>query len=284
MDTKVLDGKAVAAHRQALLQNQVSDFKQKYGRSPRLDVILAGDDPASRVYVNSKYKTCQKLGLDSMIHVLPQGVSQDELLAKLESLKFDRAVDGILVQLPVPRQIDAEAVIAAIPIEKDADGLSLGAMGALVRGVGQIRPCTPLGVIRILEHYEIPLAGRNAVVVGRSLIVGKPMALLLLEKNCTVTIAHSKSKDLTALTRGAEIVVVAAGLPRFLGREDFAKGAVVVDVGIHRRPEGLCGDVRFEELVGHVSAATPVPGGVGPMTITTLLENTLLLAQGREGA
>ncbi len=280
---KILDGKAVAAHRQSRLREQASDFKRKYGRSPRLDVILVGDDPASRVYVGSKHKTSQKLGLDSAVHLMAATSTQSEVLAKLESLKADGAVDGILVQLPLPKHIDTEAIIAAIPAEKDADGLSLGSMGALLRGVGRIRPCTPQGVIHILEHYEISLAGKSAVVVGRSLIVGKPMALLLLENNCTVTIAHSKTPDVVAVTRAAEIVVVAAGLPRFLGREAFAKGSVVVDVGMHRLSTGLCGDVKFDELAGHVAAATPVPGGVGPMTITTLLENTLTLALAREG-
>ncbi len=283
----ILDGKVVAAARQEALKKEIENFNQKTGRVPLLVVVLVGSDPASQVYVGNKHKTCQKLGMNSKVVNLPESTSEADVLLCLKGLAADEAVDGILVQLPLPKRISTERVIAAIAPEKDADGLSIGSMGALMRGVANVRPCTPQGILSILDHYRdhsnLSPIGTRAVVVGRSLIVGKPMSLLLLERNYTVTITHSKTENLAQFTREADLVVVAAGIPRFLGKDDFKKDSVVIDVGMHRLAAGLCGDVRYEELAGHVRAATPVPGGVGPMTITTLLENTLQLARLREG-
>lgn len=281
-----LDGSLVARTRQAQLKEKIDQFVQRTGRKPGLAVVIVGEDPASQVYVRNKAKTTVALGMESFHFELPAAISQTELEAKINELNRDPKVDGILVQLPLPRHIKAESVLDSILPEKDPDGLTTGNLGLLMAGRKRVAPCTPAGVMAILEHYQIPVAGKNAVVIGRSNIVGKPMAQLLLEANATVTICHSKTKDLFEHTRRADIVVVAAGQPRFIGRDAFRAGAVVIDVGIHRMSSGdlagkLCGDVRFEELGDHVMAATPVPGGVGPMTIQMLMENTLRLAEQR---
>jgi methylenetetrahydrofolate dehydrogenase (NADP+)/methenyltetrahydrofolate cyclohydrolase len=253
-----LDGSIVAQERKTALTERVAAFTSKTHRKPGLAVIIVGADSASQVYVRNKVKTTTEVGM-ARFHF----------------------------ELPLPAGINADLVTEAILPEKDPDGLTTGNLGRLFSGRKRVAPCTPFGVMAILEHYKIPLKGRRAVVIGRSNIVGKPMAQLLLEADATVTICHSRTIDLLHHTLDAEIVVVAAGRPRFLGSEAFAKGSTVIDVGIHRPSEGpfagkLCGDVRFEELE-HVGAATPVPKGVGPMTIQMLMENTLHLAELREG-
>ncbi|MCB0350111.1 MAG: bifunctional methylenetetrahydrofolate dehydrogenase/methenyltetrahydrofolate cyclohydrolase FolD [Bdellovibrionales bacterium] len=275
----VLNGKAVSEKKRADIKSRVSLFKGKYSRSPGLAVVIVGDDPASHVYVKNKIKSCEEVGIVSFHHQLDAQTTETELLALIQKLNGDKSVDGILVQLPLPPHLSADKIVAAIRPDKDADGLTVENMGLLFSGKPRVVPCTPRGVIEILKYYDISMAGKNCVVVGRSQIVGRPMAQLLLLEDATVTVAHSKTPDVSAITRTADIVVVAAGRPRMLGADDFKKNAVVVDVGIHRLPDGLCGDVRFEELKSHAHAATPVPGGVGPMTITILLENTLVLAE-----
>ena len=289
-NTVLLDGKVVAAHRRARLASDVAEFRAKSGRAPGLAVILVGDNPASHIYVRNKIKACDEAGIVSFHIPLSATVTQDELHKEIEKLNLRDDVDGILVQLPLPKGLNETAALETIVPHKDPDGLTSGNLGLLLAGRKRVAPCTPYGVMKILEHFKVPLEGKKAVVVGRSNIVGKPMSLLLMEANATVTMAHSRTKDLVSVTREAEVVVVAAGQPRFLGREAFAKGSVVVDVGIHRVPESdalviggkkasICGDVRYEELLGHVQAVTPVPGGVGPMTIQMLLENTLTLSK-----
>lgn len=279
-----LSGTEVAKHRQVELRKKIAAFDKSVGRKPGLAVVIVGEDPASQVYVRNKVKTSTDLGMESFHFELPASSTEAEVMALVEKLNHDSKVDGILVQLPLPRHLNSDAIISKIRPEKDPDGLTIGNLGLLFAGKKRVAPCTPWGVMAILEHYDIEVAGRHAVVVGRSNIVGKPMAQLLLEADATVTICHSRTKDLEMITRAADLVVVAAGKPRFLGRSAFREGAVVIDVGIHRPTSGefagkLCGDVRFEELEGHVSAATPVPGGVGPMTIQMLMENTVHLAE-----
>lgn len=279
-----LDGSHVAKIRQARLAAEIDAFKTRTGVAPGLAVVLVGENPASQIYVRNKSRTCESLGMKSLRFDLPMATPEAELIAKIDSLNRDPSVHGILVQLPLPKHIREERVLESIAPRKDPDGLTYENMGLLWAGRARVAPCTPQGVMAILEHYQISPKGMRAVVVGRSNIVGKPMAQLLLDANATVTICHSQTPDLRTYTRAADLVVVAAGRTRFLGRDDFKKGAVVVDVGIHRPSDGefkgkVCGDVRFEELEGWAEAATPVPGGVGPMTIQMLMENTLRLAQ-----
>ena len=279
-----LEGAPVAKARQEALKDKITAFSRTVGRPPGLAVVIVGADPASQVYVKSKVRTCISLGIESFHFELPADISEAALKAKVQELNANPHVDGILVQLPLPKHIHADAVLETIRPEKDPDGLTVGNLGLLFAGRKRVAPCTPWGVMAILEHYQIPVAGKNVVVIGRSNIVGKPQAQLMLDANATVTICHSKTRDLHQHTKLADIVVVAAGQPRFIGREAFKDGAVVVDVGIHRPNSGdfagrLCGDVRFEELEGVAHAATPVPGGVGPMTIQMLMENTVQLAE-----
>jgi methylenetetrahydrofolate dehydrogenase (NADP+)/methenyltetrahydrofolate cyclohydrolase len=283
----ILNGKEVAQVRKSRLKKKTEAFTAHHGRPPGLGVVLVGDDPASHVYVKNKVLACDEVGFFSREVRIPQTASQAELKTAIESLNQDSEVDAFLVQLPLPKSLDAEEALSWIDPHKDADGLTAENVGLFWLGRPRAIPCTPAGVMAIFEHYDIPLTGKKAVVVGRSQIVGRPMAQLLLEADATVTIAHSKTRDLSALTREADVVVVAAGRAEFLGKEDFKKDAVVIDVGMHRKPlpsgkNRLCGDVRYAELEGHVAAATPVPGGVGPMTIAMLLENTLRLAELRK--
>lgn len=281
----VLDGKAVSLARREALKPRVQKFTEKVGRAPHLAVVLVGDVVASQVYVRNKVKACEDVGMRSTRIDRPASTTQTELNEILDQLNADDAVDGILVQLPLPAGLDEDEINRRLVAEKDSDGFTFQTLGHLWAGQKLVAPCTPQGVMSILEHYKIPVEGKNAVVVGRSMIVGKPMAHLLLEANATVTICHSRTRDLRSFTSQGDIVVVAAGKRHLLGREDFKSGAVVIDVGMHGSGEGkgLAGDVRFSELEGWVSAATPVPGGVGPMTITTLLENTVWLAERRKG-
>lgn len=279
-----LDGKAVAEARQILLRQRIESFKTKTGRAPGLAVVIVGEDPASQVYVKNKVKTTTALGMKSEHLELPATTTEAELLKTLAKLNEDKTIDGILVQMPLPKGFDPERVLESIKPEKDPDGLTSGNLGLLMAGKPRVSSCTPLGVMKILEHYKIDLSGKRACVVGRSNMVGKPMALLLQLADATVTMCHSRTKDLRFHTKQAEIVVVAAGREGLLGKDDFAEDAIVIDVGMHRPSSGphagkLRGDVRFEELDGHVAAATPVPGGVGPMTIQMLMENTVTLAE-----
>lgn len=287
---QILDGKAVAEARRQEIKARVEGFKRHHKRSPGLAVILVGEDPASQVYVSSKLKACQQVGIESFEHRLPENASESSLKSLIETLNLNPLVDGILLQLPLPSHLDTERALNWISPEKDADCLTIANLGRLWAGQPLTIPCTPWGVMAILEHYKISVVGMNAVVVGRSSIVGKPMAHLLTQANATVTVCHSKTRDLKKHLQQAELVVVAAGQPEFLGAGDFAEGSIVIDVGIHRKEvlgqdgnvkKQLCGDVRLDELKDTLKAATPVPGGVGPMTITMLLENTLRLAEAR---
>ncbi len=282
---KILDGKAVAEARRIKIKGEVAAFTKARGRKPGLAVILVGEDPASQVYVGNKVKACKEVGIESFEHRIPHDTTAPRLKSLIAQLNADSKVDGILLQLPLPKHLNSEEAIEWIAPEKDADCLTATNLGKLWSGKALTTPCTPWGVMVILEHFGIATAGKRAVVVGRSNIVGKPMAHLLVQADATVTICHSKTKDLKSHTTQADIVVVAAGKPEMLGKGDFKEGAVVIDVGIHRKPAGsdgkskLCGDVRLKELEGVIAAGTPVPGGVGPMTITMLLENTLRLAE-----
>ena len=283
----ILDGRKLAKLRREKLGVRAREFKSRFGRPPGLAVILVGQDPASQIYVGNKVKACQKVGICSLEKHFPRSTSQGELNDFIEELNGNGAIDGILVQFPLPEQLSRAEVLGRIDPKKDSDGLTYENLGWLFSGETSLAPCTPSGIMKLLEHYEIPLSGKSAVVVGRSSIVGKPMAHLLTEANATVSLCHSKTSSVKSYTQQADLVVVAAGRPRLFGREDFKRGAVVVDVGIHRSQGGpragpLCGDVRWEELETHVRAASPVPGGVGPMTIQMLLENTLFLAEARQ--
>lgn len=281
---QILDGKTVAEARRSKIKSEVKAFKEKFRRSPGLAVILVGEDPASQVYVGNKVKACKEVGIESYEHRIPHDTSAPRLKSLIAQLNADAKVDGILLQLPLPKHLNSDEAIEWIAPEKDADCLTATNLGKLWSGHALTTPCTPWGVMVILEHFDIEVAGKRAVVVGRSNIVGKPMAHLLVQADATVTICHSRTKNLQEHTKAADIVVVAAGKPEMLGKGDFKEGAVVVDVGIHRKPPGpdgkskLCGDVRLKELDGVIKAGTPVPGGVGPMTITMLMENTLRLA------
>jgi methylenetetrahydrofolate dehydrogenase (NADP+)/methenyltetrahydrofolate cyclohydrolase len=280
----VLDGREVSKVSRASLLPRIETFIKKVGRAPHLTVVIVGDDPASHVYVKNKQLACEKIGLSSTVHRLPVGTTQNELHELLQTLNNEDSVDGILVQLPLPKHLKTEEVLKQVAVEKDADGLTFLSLGYFFAGQPLVSPCTPAGVMEILKFYKIDVAGKKAVVVGRSNIVGKPMALMLSEANATVTVCHSKTPDVSAVTREADIVVVAAGKAHLLGKESFKKDAVVIDVGMHGSGGGkLMGDVRFDELKDWVKAASPVPGGVGPMTITMLLKNTCLLAELRKG-
>lgn len=279
----ILDGKAVSKVVRASLVPRVRDFKNRNGRAPHLTVILVGDDKASHVYVQNKKKACEAVGMTSTVYELPANTTQAELNNLLIQLNGNDGVDGVLVQLPLPKHLSSAQVLEILDAAKDPDALTFKSLGYFFAGSPVVSPCTPSGVMTILKHYNVSVEGKKAVVVGRSNIVGKPMAQMLTEASATVTVCHSKTPRLSDFTREADIVVVAAGKARLLGKEDFKKDAVVIDVGMHGSGQGgkLCGDVRFEELDGWVQAATPVPGGVGPMTITTLLQNTCLLAEKR---
>lgn len=279
LPTLRLDGKVVSESVREKLKVKVDEFLKMKGRPPQLTVVLVGKDEASQVYVRNKEKACHKLGLQSKTLHISESATEDELIQNIHQLNSDDNVDGILVQLPLPKGIRLESVLKAISPEKDADGLSLLNQGLIWSGFGGVAPCTPAGILEILKFYKIQLAGQHVVVIGRSEIVGKPMAHLLQQQNATVTLCHSKTSNMQAITSSADIVVVAAGKKSFFGKSYFKKGAVIVDVGIHGTgTQALCGDVIQSEVEGWASALTPVPGGVGPMTITMLLVNTVNLA------
>lgn len=277
MTANLLDGKKIAGEIREDVARRTEELKRR-GVVPGLSVILVGEDPASKVYVGQKEKACRETGFKSDLLRLPETTTQAELLSLIGRLNGDPSVHGILVQLPLPAGIDPEAVIAAIDPGKDVDGFHPVNIGHLVSGVGGMVPCTPLGIVRMLESYRIPLAGKHAVVVGRSSIVGKPLAHLLLARDCTVTICHSRTPDLGYFTRQADILVAAVGRPRLIKADMVKPGAVVVDVGINRLETGLVGDVDFDAVREIAGWITPVPGGVGPLTIAMLLENTLTSA------
>jgi methylenetetrahydrofolate dehydrogenase (NADP+)/methenyltetrahydrofolate cyclohydrolase len=240
-----------------------------------MKVVLVGENPASKVYVGQKEKKCKEVGFNSFLHKLPASTTEEELLKLIDTLNNDRAIDGILVQLPLPEQINTDKVLMAIAPSKDVDGFHPVNMGNLVTGLPAVHPCTPKGIMYILDAYNIDIEGKHAVVVGRSNIVGKPIAHLLLDRNATVTICHSRTKDLAAIVRQADIVVAAVGRPRMITASMVKEGAVVIDVGINRLEDGLVGDVDFEGVAEVASWITPVPGGVGPLTIAMLLQNAL---------
>lgn len=278
MPAALLDGKKVSAQVEEQLACRIARLK-KQNVTPGLTVILAGEDPASQTYVRNKEKACERLGLYSHTVRLPEDVSQETLEAAIAQANADPFIHGILVQLPLPAHLDSEHALAMIRPEKDVDGFHDINMGRLVRGTDGVIACTPKGVMRLLESAGIALAGKEAVVVGRSNIVGKPMALLLLQQNATVTICHSRTADLSAHTRQADILVAAVGRPGFITAEMVKEGAVVVDVGINRVDGKLCGDVDFDAVAQKASYITPVPGGVGKMTIAMLMENTVEAAE-----
>lgn len=278
--TQLLDGKALAAQIQTDLADAVQVFTAQGHRPPGLAVIMVGDNPASAAYVRNKERACSRVGIASYGKHLPATVSQQEVADLIQQLNVDPNVDGILVQLPLPDHLDAVALLHTIDPDKDADGLHPINLGRLVRGEPGLRSCTPYGVMRLLEAAKIDPAGATAVVVGRSILVGKPMALMLLETNATVTMAHSRTPDLAAVMRQADILVAAVGRPGMITAADVKPGGVVIDVGINRveQPDGsarLVGDVDFASVEPVASAITPVPGGVGPMTVAMLLENTV---------
>ena len=289
MTARIIDGKAAAADLRGKVTQAAADFRQKTGRAPGLATVLVGEDPASAVYVRSKVKATAEAGLESLAHHLPDTLSEAELLAIVDKLNRDPAVDGILVQLPLPKQIDAQRVIEAIDPDKDVDGFHPVNAGRLATGLTGLVPCTPFGCLYLLRKELGDLSGKDAVVIGRSNIVGKPMALLLLGDSATVTVAHSRTKDLLNVVRRADIVVAAVGRPEMVKGDWIKDGAVVIDVGINRVPaveEGktrLVGDVDFAGASERAAAITPVPGGVGPMTIAMLLRNTLVAAHRRAG-
>ena len=283
MTAKRIDGKAAAAELRARVGAEVSKFRAASGRAPGLAVVLVGEDPASAVYVRSKNKAVIEAGMESFEHRLPATATQDELMALVDRLNADPAVDGILVQLPLPPQIDEGVIITRIDPDKDVDGFHPVNAGRLAIGLEGFVPCTPLGCLKLLEAELGDLSGKSAVVIGRSNIVGKPMALLLLAANCTVTIAHSRTRDLPQVVREADIVVAAVGRPEMVKGDWLKPGATVIDVGINRTEAGLVGDVDFASASDVAGAITPVPGGVGPMTIACLIRNTLVSAARREG-
>ena len=285
--THIIDGKAFANNLCETLKQDIINLEQEHSLIPCIAVVLVGDDPASNVYVNNKVKRCHQLGITSIEHRLPDTTTQEELLVLIDELNNDSEVNGILVQLPVPLHIDDHAIINAIVPIKDVDGFHIENVGALSVGNNQLIPCTPLGALMMLEDYLGDLTGKNAVVIGRSNIVGKPMANLLLQKNCTVTITHSRTKNLPEVCKQADIVVAAVGIPEMVKADWIKPGATVIDVGINRierdAKSKLVGDVNYNEVFEVAGAITPVPGGCGPMTIACLMANAVTAAKLQQG-
>ncbi|HEX6753445.1 MAG TPA: bifunctional methylenetetrahydrofolate dehydrogenase/methenyltetrahydrofolate cyclohydrolase FolD [Solirubrobacterales bacterium] len=281
MAARVIDGKAVGAAVRARVAEEVAAYEAERGRTPMLVTVIVGDDPASEIYVRSKHRACEEAGMRSAHHGLPAETSENELLELVAELGMDRDVDGILVQLPVPDQIDPDRVVAAIDPAKDVDGLTPVNAGLLAHGMPGLVPCTPAGVMELLRHEGVELEGAEAVVVGRSKLVGVPVSRLLLAANATVTMCHSRTRDLAETCRRGDVLVAAAGSPGLIGADAVKPGAVVIDVGTNRTDDGLRGDVDFEAAVEVAGAISPVPGGVGPMTIAMLLVNTVAAARAR---
>ena len=277
---ELIDGKLVSSKIREKIASEVADFKSEFGITPGLAVIIVGENPASLVYVRNKHKACVEAGMNSIEVKLPEQTDEDELLSKIDELNRDSSVHGILVQLPLPKHINETRVLNRISPDKDVDAFHPVNVGKIMIGNYNLLPCTPAGVMDLLDYYSVELSGKRAVVIGRSNIVGKPMALLLLERNASVSVCHSRTNDISEYTKCADIVVVAVGRAHFLKGDMVKQGAVVVDVGINRLDDGkLAGDVDFESVSKVASLITPVPGGVGPMTITTLLKNTLSAAR-----
>jgi methylenetetrahydrofolate dehydrogenase (NADP+)/methenyltetrahydrofolate cyclohydrolase len=279
----IIDGKAVSQAVRDRVTGEASAFVAETGHTPGLVTILVGEDPASQVYVRSKGERCKEVGMASFHESLPTTATQEEVLAMVDRWNADDRVDGILVQLPLPGDLDSKQVLDRIDPSKDVDGFHPVSVGRLVANQPGLRPCTPAGVMELLRHYDIPVTGADAVVVGRSDIVGKPVALLLLHQSATVTICHSRTRDLAEVTRRADILVAAIGRPQMITGDMVKPGATVIDVGINRTEDGLVGDVDFASASEAAGAITPVPGGVGPMTIAMLLANTLEAARLRHG-
>ncbi|OOR83401.1 bifunctional methylenetetrahydrofolate dehydrogenase/methenyltetrahydrofolate cyclohydrolase FolD [Moraxella canis] len=275
----VLDGKALAKSIESDLSARVETLKQKTGRTPILATILVGDDPASATYVRMKGNACQRVGMDSIRVEMPESTTTDELLAKIDELNANPDVHGILLQHPVPAQIDERACFDRISLDKDVDGVTCLGFGRMSMGEPAYGSCTPQGIMHLLAHYGIELEGKHAVVVGRSAILGKPMAMMLLNANCTVTICHSRTKNLAEHVTSADIVVGAVGVPELIKKSWIKQGAVVVDAGFHPTDDGGCGDIELDGIEAIASAYTPVPGGVGPMTINTLIRQTVEAAE-----
>jgi methylenetetrahydrofolate dehydrogenase (NADP+)/methenyltetrahydrofolate cyclohydrolase len=284
-ESKIIDGKAFAATLLETITAEVTTLKTAHGLQPGLAVVLVGEDPASQVYVRNKARQTVQVGMQSFEHKLPAETAQADLLALVTALNADPAVHGILVQLPLPKHLDSDAIIAAIDPDKDVDGLHIVNAGRLAAGLPGLVPCTPLGCLLLLQHFVPEMTGLHAVVVGRSNLVGKPIAQLLLQQNCTVTIAHSRTRDLPGLCRTADILIAAVGRPEMIKGDWIKPGATVIDVGINRVPGAvagktkLVGDVAYAEALGIAGLITPVPGGVGPMTIACLLRNTVTAAK-----
>lgn len=275
-------GKEVASKTLEKITAETQVFESKYGRKPTLAVIIVGEDPASQTYVRNKINGCKQVGFNSLSYEYADGTPQDEIIDNIKRLANDVTVDGILVQLPLPKGYDEEKILAYIPDSKDVDGFNASNIGCLCLNRPRTVSCTPLGVMHMLEYTGVELAGKNAVVLGRSNTVGKPMAMLLLNANCTVTVCHSKTKNMAEITKQADILVVAIGKPKFVTADMVKDGAIVIDVGINRVDGKLCGDVDFDSVAPKTSYISPVPGGVGPMTISMLLYNTFACAKARE--
>ena len=277
---EIISGKIVSEKLRSELRDEIAEFKNKNEITPGLAVIMVGNNPASAVYVRNKHKACLDVGIESYQIEFPEDITEDQLLGKIDELNADDKVNGILVQLPLPDSINEERVIERISPDKDVDAFHPSNVGRIMIGNYSFLPCTPAGIISLLDHYNVEISGKRCAVVGRSNIVGKPMALLLTERNGTVTLCHSRTQNLDKILLESDIIVVAIGKPEFLKADMVKPGAVVIDVGINRTSEGkLVGDVAFDEVGQVASMITPVPGGVGPMTITTLLRNTLLAAK-----
>lgn len=277
---QIIDGKKVSAQVKEEVKNQTLELKEKFGITPGLAVVIVGNDSASRVYVNNKKKACEVVGFKSEEYALDENTTQEELLSLVKRLNEKPDINGILVQLPLPKHLDDKAVIEAINPKKDVDAFHAVNVGKIMLGEYDFLPCTPAGVMEMLHSYNIPVSGKNCVVIGRSNIVGKPMAMLLLHENGTVTICHSRTQNLAEVCSKADILVAAVGRPKFVTADMVKDGAVVIDVGMDRDENGkLCGDVDFENVKNKCSYITPVPGGVGPMTIATLMKNTLKAAK-----
>lgn len=279
----VLDGKALVKSIESELSARVETLKQKTGRTPILATILVGDDPASATYVRMKGNACQRVGMDSMRVEMPKDTTTDELLAKIDELNDNPDVHGILLQHPVPAQIDERACFDRISLDKDVDGVTCLGFGRMSMGEPAYGSCTPQGIMHLLTHYGIEFEGKHAVVVGRSAILGKPMAMMLLNANCTVTICHSRTKNLAEYVASADIIVGAVGVPELIKKSWIKQGAVVVDAGFHPTDQGGCGDIELDGIEAIASAYTPVPGGVGPMTINTLIRQTVEAAEKEAG-
>ncbi|HYU60109.1 MAG TPA: bifunctional methylenetetrahydrofolate dehydrogenase/methenyltetrahydrofolate cyclohydrolase FolD [Solirubrobacterales bacterium] len=283
MTARVLDGKAVAAGVRRRVAAEVAELAPRLGREPGLATVLVGDDPASEVYVRNKRQACEEAGMRPIHHDLPSDVPQGRLLALVDELNADTQVDGILVQLPLPDAIDQDAVVDRIAAAKDVDGLTAASAGLLAQGRPRLVPCTPAGVMELLREADATIEGAEAVIVGRSILVGRPLSALLLNANASVTVCHSRTRDLAGTCRRADLLVAAVGSPSLVKGDWVKPGAIVIDVGINRTGEGLVGDVEFEAAREVAAAITPVPGGVGPMTIAMLLANTVAAARARAG-